>query len=87
MLISRKPVQRRGIGEKCGFSLLAGRQQRVKSVSYTLPSPPLPSPSEVKCLFHDQHGFPKQGESAVGGDIVVKDSLCRVGYLTFKVAP
>ena len=52
-----------------------------------IPSPPLPSPSEVKCLFHDQHSFLKQGESAVGGDIVVKDSLCRVGYLTFKVAP
>ena len=30
MLISRKLVQRRGIGEKCGFSLLAGRHQRVK---------------------------------------------------------
>ena len=31
MLISRKLVQRRGIGEKCVFSLLAGREQRVKS--------------------------------------------------------
>ena len=30
MLISRKLVQRRGTGEKYGFSLLAGRQQRVQ---------------------------------------------------------
>ena len=29
MLIIRKPVQRRGFGEKCGFSLIAGRHQRV----------------------------------------------------------
>ena len=30
MLISRKLVQGRGIGEKCSFSLLGGRHQRVK---------------------------------------------------------
>ena len=30
MLISRKLVQRGGTGEKYGFSLLAGRQQRVQ---------------------------------------------------------
>jgi len=30
MLISRKPVQRRGISENAVFSLLTGRHQRVK---------------------------------------------------------
>ena len=30
MVISRKPVQRRGLGEKCSFLLLAGRHPRVK---------------------------------------------------------
>ena len=30
MLISRKPVQRRGIGEKCGFFAPPVRHQRVK---------------------------------------------------------
>ena len=30
MLISQKPVQRSGIGEKSSFSLLTGRHQRVK---------------------------------------------------------
>ena len=30
MLISRKLVQRRGTSEKYGFSLLAGRHQRVQ---------------------------------------------------------
>ena len=29
MLIRRKPVQRRGIGEHAVFSLLAGRHQRI----------------------------------------------------------
>ena len=30
MVISRKPIQRRGLGEKCSFLLLAGRHPRVK---------------------------------------------------------
>ena len=33
MLISCKPVQRRGTGEKCVFSLLDGRHQRVNKVT------------------------------------------------------
>ena len=33
MLISQKPVQRRGIGENAVFSLLAGRHQRVNKVT------------------------------------------------------
>ena len=30
MLVSRKSVQRSGIGEKSSFSIITGRQQRVK---------------------------------------------------------
>ena len=30
MLISRKPVQRRGVGENAVFSLLTGHHKRVK---------------------------------------------------------
>ena len=33
LLISRKPVQRRGIGENAVFSLLAGRHQRLNKVT------------------------------------------------------
>ena len=74
MLISRKLVQRRGIGEKCGF--FATRQPSPKGLRESgIPSPPLPSPSEEKCLFYDQHSFLKQGGSAVGGDIVGKEVL------------
>ena len=60
MLISRKLVQRKGIGEKCGF--FATRRPSPKGLKESvIPSPPLPSPSEEKCLFYDQHSFLKQG--------------------------
>ena len=53
-------------------SQLAGRHQKGKRVSYTRPSPLL---QKKKGWFHDQHSFLKQGGSAVGGDIVVKEVL------------
>ena len=53
-------------------SQLVGRHQKGKRVSYTRPSPPL---QKKKGWFHDQNSFLKQGGSAVGGDIVVKEVL------------
>ena len=44
MLISRKPVQRRGTGEKCGFFATCRPSPKRLKVRYTLPSP-----SEEKC--------------------------------------
>ena len=43
MLISQKPVQRSGIGEKSSFSLLTGRQQWVKESYQSVSSWPFSS--------------------------------------------
>ena len=54
MLRSRKPVQRRGIGEKCGFFLLAGRHQRVEEGYQFVSNWPFSSQKRQIYLFQDK---------------------------------